>query len=106
MLKRVNEQLTSVPIADWKTWLRWRVLNLSAPYLTSTIATEHFAFEQGVLAGVQKPLPRWETCANIVDRDLSDALGQAWVSRYFSAEAKARMTALVENLAQRPARPA
>jgi putative endopeptidase len=98
LLKRVNEQLTSVSIANWKTWLRWRVLKLSAPYLQSRIAAEDFAFERGVLAGVQEPLPRWETCANVVDQDLSDALGEAWARLYFSREAKARMTALVENL--------
>jgi putative endopeptidase len=88
LLKRVNELLTSVPIADWKTWLRWRVLKLSAPYLQSRIAAEDFAFERGVLAGVQEPLPRWETCVNIVDRDLSDALGEAWARRYFSPEGR------------------
>jgi predicted metalloendopeptidase len=33
-----------------------------------------------------------------VDRDLSDALGQAWVEKYFPPEAKRRMRMLVENL--------
>ena len=33
-----------------------------------------------------------------MDRDLSDALGQAWVEKYFPPEAKRRMRMLVENL--------
>jgi len=98
LLKRMNELLESVPLSDWKVWLRWRVLKLTAPYLASAIAAEDFRFEQTVLAGVAEPPPRWETCVKVVDRDLRDALAQAYVEKYFSASAKARMATLVENL--------
>ena len=98
LLKRANEQLETVPIDVWKSWLRWRVLKLAAPYLARSFAEEDFRFQEGVLNGVNEPLPRWETCVNIVDRDLTDALGQAYVEKYFPASAKARMTTLVENL--------
>ena len=98
LLKKVNELLTSAPIADWKTWLRWRALSLAAPYLAKPISDEDFHFERTVLSGVKEQPPRWQTCAGIVDRDLSDALGQAWVEKYFPPEAKRRMRMLVENL--------
>jgi endothelin-converting enzyme/putative endopeptidase len=98
LLKKFNQQLIAVPLDDWKVWLRWRVLKISAPYLTKPIADEEFHFSGTVLTGVQESKPRWQTCAEVVDRDLSDVLGQAYVEKYFPPEAKRRMVLLVENL--------
>ncbi len=33
LLKKFNEELTVAPLDTWKTWLRWRTLQLAAPYL-------------------------------------------------------------------------
>jgi putative endopeptidase len=98
LVKKVNEQLTAAPLTTWKTWLRWRVLQLAAPYLEKPVADEDFHFQRTILAGVQQQPPRWQTCANLVDRDLSDALGKAYVEKYFPPEAKRRMRLMVENL--------
>jgi predicted metalloendopeptidase len=98
LLRKFDEQLTKVPLDDWKAWLRWRVLKISAPYLSRQIAGEDFRFSGTVLTGVQESKPRWQTCAEVVDRDLSDVLGQAYVEKHFLPEAKRRMVLLVENL--------
>jgi len=98
LLKAVNQQLEATPIDDWKTWLHWRVLKIAAPYLTTLIAAEDFRFDRAVLTGVTEPLPRWETCVTMVDRDLTDALAAAYVGKYFPPAAKARVARLVENL--------
>ena len=98
LLKKFNKQLTTVPLDDWKTWLRWRVLDVSAPYLSKRIADEAFHFDSGVLSGIAQQPPRWETCSRIIDRDMGDALGQAYAAKYFPPEAKQHMGMLVENL--------
>jgi putative endopeptidase len=98
LLKKFNAQLTAVALDDWKAWLRWRVLKISAPYLSSPIAAEEQHFTGTVLNGVLESRPRWQTCAAVVDRDLSDVLGRAYVEKYFPPEAKRRMLLLVENL--------
>ncbi len=98
LLKRVNQQIAEVPLETWKTWLRWRDLQLSAPYLAKPFAQESFHFERTVLAGIPQEPPRWQTCASYVDRDLSDALSKAYVEKYFPPDAKQRMIQLVENL--------
>jgi putative endopeptidase len=98
LLKKFNQQLNSVPLDEWKIWLRWRVLKVSAPYLSKPIADEDFHFVNTVLKGVQEQQPRWRTCAELVDRDLGDALGESYVAKYFPPEAKRRMGQLVENL--------
>ena len=98
LLKKFNAQLTAVPVSEWKIWLRWRALSVAASYLPQAIAGESFHFESTVLEGIQQAPPRWETCTKFIDRDLSDALGQAYVEKYFPPEAKRRMSQLVENL--------
>jgi predicted metalloendopeptidase len=98
ILKKFDDMLASVPIDDWKLWLRWRVLKVSAPYLSKPIVDEEFHFSRGVLAGVQEQLPRSQTCVQVVDRDMGDALGEAYVARYFPPEAKQRMSIMVANL--------
>lgn len=97
-LKKFNAQLTAVPLEDWKTWLKWRLLNGSADYLAKPFRDQDFAFSGTVLTGVKEQLPRWQQCANTIDRTLGDALGQVFVAKHFPPAAKKRMNELVENL--------
>ncbi|MBI4893540.1 MAG: M13 family metallopeptidase, partial [Acidobacteria bacterium] len=98
VLKKFNSQLTALPLDDWKTWLRWRLVNGAADYLSKPFRDEDFAFSGTVLTGVKEQLPRWQQCANTVDRTLGDALGQVFVAKHFPPAAKKRMLELVENL--------
>src|SRR6476620_6843606 len=47
--KAVNPMLTSVPINDWLTYLRWHVINYTAPALSSAFVDEDFNFKGKVL---------------------------------------------------------
>ncbi len=96
-LKRVQAQLTAAPVADWKTWLRWRVLRSASASLAKPFEDEAFRFEK-LLTGVTEPLPRWQRCANVVDGAMGDALGEMFVAKHFPSRAKVRMNELVENL--------
>jgi predicted metalloendopeptidase len=97
-LKKFNAQLTAAPLSNWKTWLRWRLLNGSANHLSKPFRDQDFAFSGTILTGVKEQLPRWQECANTVDRTLGDALGQVFVAKHFPPAAKKRMNELVENL--------
>ena len=97
-LKKFNAQLTAVPVEDWKTWLRWRLVNGPAANLSKPFADASFGFHSGVLLGVKEQMPRHEFCGTIVDRMLGEALGQVWVKKHFPPAAKQRMNELVENL--------
>ena len=97
-LKKFNLQLTAVPLEDWKTWLRWRVLNGAALQLSKPFVDEEFYFRSTVLSGVKEQQPRWQTCVAAGDDAMGDALGEAFVRKHFTAEAKRRMNEMVENL--------
>lgn len=97
-LKLVNAQFTAVPLETWKTWLRWRLVNGTAPFLAKPFEEESFRFRGMVLQGRKEQLPRWQTCTNTVDGLMGEALGQLFVEKHFPPEAKRRMNDLVENL--------
>ena len=93
---RAEEKLiNSHPLEHWKTYLRWQAIHRSAPYLTKAIVDENFDFFSHTLAGAEQQRPRWRRCVAAADRDLGDALGQAYVDRAFSPESKARTIAMV-----------
>lgn len=96
--KALDAQLTSMPLADWKTYLRWHVLNSAAPGLDEKFVNEDFAFRGKILTGAREIQPRWKRCVQSTDRTLGEALGQAYVQKYFPPEAKARALAMVHNL--------
>jgi putative endopeptidase len=94
----VNKLLTEVPVADWKTYLRWSLITSAAPSLSSQFETENFNFFAKTLQGRKEQLPRWRRCVSATDASLGEALGQVYVSRTFTPESKARMKTMVNNL--------
>ena len=82
--------------ADWKTYLRWQVVNGAAPYLGSALVQEDFRFNRQYLNGAKELEPRWKRCVQATDRALGDALGQLYVEKTFGAEGKARMRQMIE----------
>jgi putative endopeptidase len=96
--KGVNELITSAPIDQWKTYLRWQLVVNSSSMLPTAFADEHFDFYGRKLTGQKVQRPRWRRCVQAVDRDLGEALGQAYVDRTFGADGKQRMLKMVNAL--------
>jgi putative endopeptidase len=97
-MAEVERQIVSTPIADWKTYLRWQVLNNAARVLSKPFVDASFEFYQKQLAGVGELKPRGTRCAEQADFLLGEALGQEYVKRYFPPEAKRRAQVMVANI--------
>jgi predicted metalloendopeptidase len=96
--KALDGLLGSVPLADWKTYYRWHLLDRSAALLSDPFVQENFAFNGRILTGSKEIRPRWKRCTSAVDQQIGEALGQVYVQKYFPPEAKARALDLVHNL--------
>lgn len=96
--KEMGMMVTSVPIADWKIYLRWHLINNTATSLSTPFVDEQFHFNGTVLQGTKENLPRWKRCVRYTDRELGEALGQVYVKKAFPPEAKARALAMVNFL--------
>jgi putative endopeptidase len=93
----VDHMLSSVPLADWKTFLRWRAVHAAATALPTPFVEENFKFSQ-LFSGAKQNLPRWKRCLNSTDGRLGELLGQEYVKVAFTPEAKARAVKIVNTL--------
>ena len=96
--KTLDAQLTATSQDDWKTYLRWHLVNGAAAGLSEKFVAEDFDFRGKTLTGAKEIQPRWKRCAQSTDRALGEALGQVYVQKYFPPEAKARALEMVHNL--------
>ena len=89
---------TSVPVDQWKVYLKWNVVRDAASCLSSNFDKEHFAFYGTVLSGIKEMKPRWKRVLNNTSGNLGEAVGQLYVEKFFPPEAKKRMLDLIGNL--------
>jgi putative endopeptidase len=89
---------TSVPLATWKEYLRYHLLNDGSAYLPKAFADEHFNFYRHVLSGTPQQSARWKRAVEATDDALGEAVGKLYVARYFPPPEKARAEAMVHNL--------
>ena len=93
----LDSLLSSVPIDVWRVYFRFHLLSVAAPALDSAFVNEDFKLQQ-ILSGTPAMLPRWQRCLRTTDQAMGEALGQAYVARTFSPQARARARALVKNM--------
>ena len=93
---RAEEKLINDhPLNHWQAYLRWNVIHRAAPLMNKSLVDENFDFFARTLAGAQEQQPRWRRCVRAADRDLGEALGQAYVDHAFPPESKARTIQMV-----------
>ena len=86
--KEVNAKLTGEPLDNWKTYLRFHVVDSASPFLSTPFVDESFAFYRQYLRGAKEQQARWKRCVSYTDRQLGEALGQVYVAKVFSPELK------------------
>src|ERR1700688_2221978 len=96
--KALNEELNKESLADWKTYLRWHLVHADAPFLSAAFLNENFDFYGKTSQGKKELRPRWKRCTDEVDGDLGEALGQVYVEKYFSPEAKQQALKMVKEI--------
>jgi len=97
-ISAVDSLLASTPLAHWKAYLRWTLIANTAPALSSPFVKESFRFNSTVLRGVAEMRPRWKRCLALTDQAVGEILGQAYVRKNFTPEAKARALEMVRNI--------
>ena len=89
--------VTATPVDTWKTYLRWHVVNGAMNSLSAPFRKEAFRWQQ-VTTGVKEQQSRVKQCAASTNAALGEAVGETWIKRNFSPEAKARAAKMVDNL--------
>jgi len=93
-----DKMLTSVPVEQWRAYLRFHTIDDASPYLADRFADENFDFYGRTLRGQKEQKPRWKRVLNTIESNMGMALGESYVEKTFPPEAKQRAEKLVTNL--------
>jgi putative endopeptidase len=95
--KNLNEELAHTSLADWKTYLRWQLVQTYAPYLSQPFVDEDFRMSS-VLSGEKQQKPRWQRVLKAEDAALGFAIGKVYVGQKFPPAYKQAATAMVNQI--------
>ena len=90
--------IAETDIQTWKSYLAFQLISAYAPVLSDDFFTAWFDMYQKGLQGVNEPKPRWKQAIASINANLGELLGQLYVEKHFTAQAKARMQEMIANL--------
>jgi len=91
-VKVLNSQLETAPVEDWKVYLRYRLIDNAAPYISQPFEEENFAFYSTTLYGTETMKPRWKRVVSTGDEYLGDLVGRVYVSEYVDPRTRGMVT--------------
>lgn len=97
-IKAVDAIIKNTPLDTWKAYLKWGAIHESATSLTTALDKENFAFYGKILYGTPEQRPQWRRGVDVVNDNLGEIIGEIYVKKHFTPEAKKRMSELVSNL--------
>ncbi len=85
-------------VEDWKTYLKWTLLNDAASTLSTDIERANWEFYNQTLQGAKEQRPLKERALGTVNRTLGEALGKLYVEENFPPEAKEKAQEMIANI--------
>lgn len=95
---KLNEVLTSTPLADLKVYLKWHVLDRMAGAMGKKIVEQNFAFVSKAFSGQKEIEPRWKRCVSSTERAMGEPLGRAYTRLKFNEESKTKARVLISGI--------
>ncbi|MES2838243.1 MAG: M13 family metallopeptidase [Bacteroidota bacterium] len=94
----LDKLIISTPLDTWKTYLNWKLANETSPFLSDDFANANFEFYDKTLMGSKSKKPRWKSVIDMIDGSMGDAIGEAFVEKHFSPNAKKKINEMVDNI--------
>jgi endothelin-converting enzyme/putative endopeptidase len=84
-----NTLIADTPLDQIRTYLRWHLVHAYAgTAMPESFERETWSFYAHTLNGAEKQQERWKRCTGRVDSEMGEALGQAYVAKFFPPEEK------------------
>jgi len=96
-VRALNSAVDKFSLADWKTYLKFHLLNEFAGTLGSRYDNERFHFYGTVMSGVKEQKPRWKRIQDATEGAMGELLGQIYVEKYYSPKTKKRYEKIVDD---------
>ncbi|HJV89987.1 MAG TPA: M13 family metallopeptidase [Holophagaceae bacterium] len=96
--KAFGQLAQKVQAPQWRVYFKWNLLRSASAALPKAFVEESFAFNGKFLNGTPEQEPRWKRIQAATDGTLGEALGQLYVKKAFSPEAKQKVLDMVANM--------
>ncbi|WP_115554149.1 M13 family metallopeptidase [Xanthomonas arboricola] len=93
-----DHELASAPVAQWQAYLRFHAIDGASSRLSKVFVDNQFAFYDKTLSGQPEQPPRWKQVLHAVNGAMGEGVGQLYVAKVFTPEAKQRAGELVDNV--------
>ncbi|TAL74798.1 MAG: M13 family peptidase [Rhodanobacter sp.] len=93
-----DQLLASAPTAQWQAYLRFHTIDGASSALSKTFRDNKFDFYGKTLSGQPQQMPRWKQVLGGVNHAMGMGLGELYVAKVFTPEAKQRAEVLVTNV--------
>jgi putative endopeptidase len=90
--------IDATPLDTLKAWQAFHFVKEAAPYLSKRFVDANFDFYGRTLSGQPENEPRSKRAIASVSDGLGEALGRMYVAKYFPADYKAKVDALVQGM--------
>jgi predicted metalloendopeptidase len=88
----------ATPLETWKAYLAFHALDAAAPLMAKTFDDAQFAFNGKTMSGQEQQRDRWKRALALIDENMGEALGEAYVAKRFPPASKQKMSEMVANL--------
>lgn len=96
-IQKLAQLYDRTPLETLKLWQQFHIADDAAPYMHKAMVDSRFEYLKTV-SGVTAQRDRWKRGVTLVNSQLGEVVGQAYVDKHFPAASKAKMQALVGNL--------
>ena len=96
--RALDRTIQTYSIEDWKTYLKWDLVNSYASYLSSSFEKQNFYFYSTVMNGVKEQKPRWKRVVEQTDSSLGELIGQVYVEEYLPKGTKEKLLEIGNNI--------
>ncbi len=93
----MNTQLKNIALKDWKIYLRWHLIQATAPFLSKPFVDESFSLAQK-LTGTKVLLPRWKRVVHEENSVLGFAIGKLYVEKMFPPSSKKAVKTMLTHI--------
>ena len=94
----LDGMVTRVRPEQWKAYLRWRVGDAMAPYLSKAYRDAEFEFRGRLLRGQTLAPARWEQTLDAINVAAGPMLGREYTARHLSAENRRQAAWIIDKL--------
>lgn len=100
LFQALDGMVTKVKPDDWKAYLRWRVGDAMAPYLSKSYRDAEFEFRGRLLRGQALAPARWEQVLDAINVAAGPMLGREYTATYLSPADRSQAEAITDKVRQ------